>query len=539
MNKLKAVKVGTEKVILRLVSVLVGSGQPMLNGTDTYAIEILQKIGFIKLKAVGKKVSATLPDDEVILFEYERGPGNQKPYRLIHLQRGVYSEVDSGRTIYIADKPDMKGITDASLIGDLFRDWEVRCSFASSATLESFQRTSRMTAILPKDVKRYQPPPPPEDRVVSSEPMVVRSSPPLPVPPRPAERQAKVVVVRVEQPIPTVKPPPKPLLKLATLPVSPPTPIPAPAPPPVVATPKPAVNIDQVICIRKIPVNRIRRNPEQPRKVFNENELHQLMESLKLDGQNEPIEVIEVTGDPNADYELVKGERRWTAAQNISLTTLYAIVKSKESIPNRRAQHRACFTGDFHHAKYKTLEIANALMREASYGATQSELSAICGRSLSWVSKHLSLEKLDPELLALLDPLLPRAEQLSFSIATELARVPAEKQKELYPKIKRIRGALLQIAETKRLVSEALPKNLNGRAKAAPSKTCEVLERIITRLVANADVSSGYGDPVFASLVAKNGADNVHAMIQQIEATVQKLNALKTKMAKANESAKK
>ena len=72
----------------------------------------------------------------------------------------------------------------------------------------------------------------------------------------------------------------------------------------------------------KIQVHKIKRNRHQPRKVFNEDEIKQLAESIRENGQIAPIVVRKI--DDN--YELIVGERRWRATQFLKKETINAVV---------------------------------------------------------------------------------------------------------------------------------------------------------------------------------------------------------------------
>ena len=69
-------------------------------------------------------------------------------------------------------------------------------------------------------------------------------------------------------------------------------------------------------------VHKIERNRHQPRKIFREDEIQQLADSINENGQIAPIVVREM-GDK---YELIVGERRWRATQLLKKETISAII---------------------------------------------------------------------------------------------------------------------------------------------------------------------------------------------------------------------
>lgn len=76
--------------------------------------------------------------------------------------------------------------------------------------------------------------------------------------------------------------------------------------------------------LAEIELTLIDANPDQPRKDFDEEALHQLSESIKAtNGVVEPI----VVRPRNGRYEIVAGERRWRASQIAELPTIRALVR--------------------------------------------------------------------------------------------------------------------------------------------------------------------------------------------------------------------
>ena len=79
--------------------------------------------------------------------------------------------------------------------------------------------------------------------------------------------------------------------------------------------------------LRDIPVAWIHRNPDQPRRHFDEASLEELAESIRRHGLLQPITVTPMGGDA---YAIVAGERRWRAAQRARLDTIPVVVREVE-----------------------------------------------------------------------------------------------------------------------------------------------------------------------------------------------------------------
>lgn len=137
-----------------------------------------------------------------------------------------------------------------------------------------------------------------------------------------------------------------------------------------------------------IPIADIRRNPRNPRSVFDEDALVELTHSIREFGLLQPIVVREV---PGGGFELVMGERRWRAAQRAGSTTIPAIVRRTEDADLLRD----ALLENIHRANLNPLEEAAAyqqLLEE--FDVTQEELASRLGRSRPVISNTIRLLKL-------------------------------------------------------------------------------------------------------------------------------------------------
>ncbi|MBN8888443.1 MAG: ParB/RepB/Spo0J family partition protein [Rudaea sp.] len=88
--------------------------------------------------------------------------------------------------------------------------------------------------------------------------------------------------------------------------------------------------VDRQELVLELPLDRIDRDPDQPRKKFDGETLIELAQNLTRFGQIQPVEVREV----GERYVLIDGERRWRAAAIAKLTTLRALVKFEPGTPD-------------------------------------------------------------------------------------------------------------------------------------------------------------------------------------------------------------
>lgn len=87
-----------------------------------------------------------------------------------------------------------------------------------------------------------------------------------------------------------------------------------------------------------IPLDRIKPDPDQPRKSFDQEKLTELANSIKEHGVLQPITVEFVTDDGEGFYKIISGERRYQASASLGLEEIPCIVQSNVSTQKRYAQ---------------------------------------------------------------------------------------------------------------------------------------------------------------------------------------------------------
>ncbi|MFJ3219728.1 ParB/RepB/Spo0J family partition protein [Kitasatospora sp. NPDC086801] len=140
----------------------------------------------------------------------------------------------------------------------------------------------------------------------------------------------------------------------------------------------------------ELPVDAIEPNPRQPREVFDEDKLAELVVSIKEVGLLQPIVVRQVAPDR---FELIMGERRWRASKEAGLQQIPAIVRATED----DKLLLDALLENLHRAELNPLEEAAAydqLLRD--FSCTHDELADRIGRSRSHVSNTLRLLRLSP-----------------------------------------------------------------------------------------------------------------------------------------------
>jgi ParB family transcriptional regulator, chromosome partitioning protein len=137
-------------------------------------------------------------------------------------------------------------------------------------------------------------------------------------------------------------------------------------------------------------VDAITPNPRQPRQVFDDEAMAELVHSIKEIGLLQPV-VVRPLGDER--YELVMGERRWRATQDAGLDVIPAIVRDTGD----QNMLRDALLENLHRAQLNPLEEAAAygqLLED--FGCTHDELAQRIGRSRPQITNTLRLLKLPP-----------------------------------------------------------------------------------------------------------------------------------------------
>ena len=143
----------------------------------------------------------------------------------------------------------------------------------------------------------------------------------------------------------------------------------------------------------EIPLDAVAPNPRQPRQVFDEEAMAELVLSIREVGLLQPVVVRPLGPDQlgGERYELIMGERRMRAAREAGLTELPAIVRATGD----DVMLRDALLENLHRAQLNPLEEANAydqLLQD--FDCTHDELASRIGRSRPQISNTLRLLKL-------------------------------------------------------------------------------------------------------------------------------------------------
>lgn len=202
------------------------------------------------------------------------------------------------------------------------------------------------------------------------------------------------------------------------------------------------------------PIELIRRNPDQPRRAFSEDELESLAASIREKGVLQPILIRPA---PNGDgFQIVAGERRWRASQRAGLTAIPAVVRELDD----RQVLEIAIIENVQRADLNPIEEAlgyRALIER--FGRTHEGLGEIVGKSRSHVANTL-------RLLSLPDAVRVHVEEGRLSAGHARALLTAENAEALAD---RIIAEGLSVRQTEALAKGAVdkPVRVAGRRETA------------------------------------------------------------------------
>jgi len=206
-----------------------------------------------------------------------------------------------------------------------------------------------------------------------------------------------------------------------------------------------------------IAVDAIDPNPEQPRRVFDREQLASLADSIREHGVLQPI-VVRRAGER---YQLVVGERRWRATRAAGLATIPAVIADIED----QKRLELAIVENVQRHDLNPIELAHAYRALARSGATQEEIGRRVSKDRSSIANHLRLLELSRELQEDVE-----SDRLSMGHAKALLQVSSpERRQQLRDRVVK-QG--LSVRETERL-GRGVEGPAPGRRPKAPAAVAQ------------------------------------------------------------------
>ncbi len=217
-----------------------------------------------------------------------------------------------------------------------------------------------------------------------------------------------------------------------------------------------------------LPARAIRPNPAQPRKIFRQEALEELADSIFQHGILQPLSVRRT----DAGYELIAGERRLRAAQMAGLSEIPCIVMTMDE----KESGMAAMIENLQRQDLDFVEeakgIANLL---ETWAISQEQVAKILGKSQSSVANKLRILRHSPKVLEAL-----RQGNLTERHARALLRLPSEEQKLAV--ISAIVQLGLNVAKTEQYIDRLLQMPPEKEKKPNIKAFLQNLTQTLTRI---------------------------------------------------------
>ena len=149
----------------------------------------------------------------------------------------------------------------------------------------------------------------------------------------------------------------------------------------------------------QLSINDIKPNKFQPRKIFDKNSLDDLVNSIKERGILQPI-IVRPSSENNTKYEIVAGERRWLAAQQVGMHTVPVVITKIDDLKSLEfAIIENVQRNDLN--PFEEAQGYQRLIDEFSYN--QEKLSKFIGKSRSYIANSLRILTLPSSVIKLLE----------------------------------------------------------------------------------------------------------------------------------------
>lgn len=245
--------------------------------------------------------------------------------------------------------------------------------------------------------------------------------------------------------------------------------------------------------VQKVPVDAVRPNRWQPRKVFDDTSIAELSQSIREHGLLQPITVWQ---DADGSFELIAGERRWRACKAAGLKEVEAIVKKDL---NDQQKFGLSLIENIQREDLNAIDHALAykqLMDE--FSVSQTDLARKLGKSKSAVSNTLRLLELEEEIQKGI-----QSGAINEGHARALISIPDKaKRKEAYGKILTEKLSVREIESYAQNFHARRPRVKSASAKRKPAEILDMEERLEKHLGTKVDITPGNS--------AENGRITIH-----------------------------
>jgi ParB family chromosome partitioning protein len=279
--------------------------------------------------------------------------------------------------------------------------------------------------------------------------------------------------------------------------------------------------------LKEISVDRIIKNPENPRTVFRQNELDSLTESIRQFGVQVPIAVFK----RGKNYVLIDGERRWRCSLKLNKKTIPAIVQEEPTKLNNLLLmfniHALREQWDLFTIAKKLPDVINLLKKELKKEPTEKEISARTGLLVSQIRRCKVLMELPEQYKEmLLDELhKPKGKQrLSEDMFIEMEKAITRVNKlmpDLASDKNKVRDVLIKKYQNKTIdnvVDFRLISKIAGSIKISEEKRDEARKALKKLFLDNAySIRSAFEESVSDLYQEKDFLSRVNSLLDRLD----------------------
>ncbi|MAB76668.1 MAG: transcriptional regulator [Verrucomicrobiales bacterium] len=206
--------------------------------------------------------------------------------------------------------------------------------------------------------------------------------------------------------------------------------------------------------VQRVGLDKVVASPFQPRKRFRDDNLDELVESIREHGVIQPLIVRQVEGK----YELIAGERRWRASTKLGLDEVPVILREASD----RDVLEMALIENLQREDLDALEEAEAYFRLAKdFGLKQDEIASRVGKNRATVSNAIRLLELDKDVQILVSRRL-----LSSGHAKAILGIKSKAEQKMLAEL--VVKKKLNVRETEKLVSEQINGKTTTKGTAKP-----------------------------------------------------------------------
>ncbi|MDC1032620.1 ParB/RepB/Spo0J family partition protein [Candidatus Pelagibacter sp.] len=208
------------------------------------------------------------------------------------------------------------------------------------------------------------------------------------------------------------------------------------------------------------------RNKYQPRKIFDEENLNDLTNSIKERGILQPI-IVRKSAEDKSKFEIIAGERRWIAAQRANLNNVPVVIIEADNLKSLEFS----IIENVQRHDLNPLEEAQGYKRlidEFSYD--QQKVSKFIGKSRSYITNSLRLLTLPPEVIKLIEEQKLTAGHAKILIGLENINFVANKIIEKKLTVRQAENFVKIFKNKKRKLIKTKDANIKDLEKAISEK---------------------------------------------------------------------